>query len=102
MMKNETDREIQDNKLEMNRNDLSSLCNENRPQCQMMQIMMVTFMTHNNPVSNVAQNNQNNTAIQDHNSNDINLGIGNSEEPCDGNCEVIKHGVAIQKNMMEV
>ncbi len=53
-----------------------------------MQKMMANFMIHNNQISIIAQNNQNNSAIQDHNSNDINLGIGNSEELCDGNHDV--------------
>lgn len=55
----------------------------------MMKMMMATLMTHNNPILNVTQNNQNSAAVQDHNSINIDWRIWKSVEMCDGDHDVI-------------
>ncbi len=56
MMKNRADKEQQEKELAMHRLELNVQWEENRAQCQMMQMMMVTLMTHNNPISSIARN----------------------------------------------
>ncbi len=62
MMQNQADKEGQDKELEMCRLELNVQSNKKRAQCQMMQMMMATLMTHNNQISNITQNIQNSAA----------------------------------------
>ncbi len=62
----------------MHRLELNAQHEENRAQCQMMQMMMATLMTHNNPISNVAMNIQNTAAYEtNHNVNIANVNVAN-------------------------
>ncbi len=56
MMQNQADKERQDKELEMHRLELNAQWEENRAQCQMMQMMMATLLSQNNPNSCVGQN----------------------------------------------
>ncbi len=48
--------------LKISRLELKAQCKKNKAQCQMMQMMMATSMTHNNPISNIALNIQDSAA----------------------------------------
>ncbi len=62
----------------MHRLELNAQHEQNRAQRQMMQMMIATLMTHNNPISNVARNIQNTAACEtNHNVNTANVNVAN-------------------------
>ncbi len=78
MMQNQADREWQDEELETCRLQLNAQFKANKAQHQMMQMMMTTLMTNNNPISKIAHSIQDSAAT----------GIGMSMELCEGNHDV--------------
>ena len=78
MMQNQADKEQQEKELEMLRLELNAQRKEIRAQRQMMQMMMATLMSHNNPISNVARNLQDTSATEgNHNVEAANVNTAN-------------------------
>ncbi len=98
VMQNQADKEQQEKELEMLRLELNAQRKEIRAQRQMMQMMMATLMTHNNPILNVARNIQNTAAYEtNHNVNTANVNVANVNAA--GNQKTDKEDESIDKSV---